>query len=80
MDVRGGIHAAEPDQSGAVTAVRCPRCAPRNLRYVQAAASASRRLLMRAAPAAHLPAVPARSAALRFLRAIHGLLRYLRVQ
>lgn len=32
------------------------------------------RLLMRAAPAAHLSAVPARFAALRFLRAIHGLL------
>ena len=43
-------------------AVRCSRCAPRNLRYLHAAASASLRLPMRAALAAHLPAVPARFA------------------
>jgi hypothetical protein len=60
--------------AGAAATVRCSRFAPRNLRYAQAAASASLRLLMRAAPAAHLPAVPARFAPLRFLRAIHGLL------
>jgi hypothetical protein len=63
--------------AGAVAAVRCSRCAPRNLRYVQAAASASMRLLMRRAPGAAVPGCPC---ALRFLRAFHGLPGYLPIR
>ncbi len=58
-----------PARRAAPAALKTPR--PRNPRYVQLAASASLRLLMRRAPGAAGPGNPC---ALRFLRAIHACL------